>query len=33
LNIGLEADFDTLAEILLDGYATAGQLLRNASQR
>lgn len=33
LNISLEADFDTLAEILLDGYATAGQLLRNASQR
>ena len=33
LNIGLEANFDTLAEILLDGYATAGQLLRNASDR
>jgi hypothetical protein len=33
LNIGLEANFDTLAEILLDGYATAGQLLRNASER
>jgi hypothetical protein len=33
LNIALEANFDTLAEILLDGYATAGQLLRNASER
>lgn len=33
LNIGLEANFDTLAEILLDGYAIAGQLLRNASER
>jgi len=33
LNIALEANFDTLAEILLDGYATAGQLLRDASER
>jgi len=33
LNIGLDANFDTLAEILLDGYATAGQLLRNVSER
>ena len=33
LNIRLEANVDTLAEILLDGYATAGQLLQKASVR
>jgi hypothetical protein len=33
LNVGLDANFDTLAEILLDGYATAGQMLRRAAER